>query len=84
MLAQAVVNFGYALMDLAALSYLGLGVQPPTADWGAMIAEGQAAILEGALYPALAPGAVIVITVFAFTVVGEGVADRVSRRELRP
>lgn len=80
-LAQAVVNFGYALMDLAALSYLGLGVQPPTPDWGAMISEGQPAILEGALGPALAPGLAIVVTVVAFTVVGEGVADRVSRSD---
>ncbi len=80
-LAQGVVNFGYALMDLAALSYLGLGVQPPTADWGAMVSDGQAAILEGALVQALAPGAVIVVAVVAFTVVGEGVADRLARRE---
>jgi peptide/nickel transport system permease protein len=80
-LAQGVVNFGYALMDLAALSYLGLGVQPPTADWGAMISDGQTAILEGALVQALAPGVVIVVAVVAFTVVGEGVADRLARRE---
>ena len=80
-LAQGVVNFGYALMDLAALSYLGLGVQPPTADWGAMVSDGQTAILEGALVQALAPGVVIVIAVVAFTVVGEGVADRLARRE---
>ncbi|MDT0276731.1 ABC transporter permease [Blastococcus goldschmidtiae] len=80
-LAQGVVNFGYALMDLAALSYLGLGVQPPTADWGAMVSDGQTAILEGALVQALAPAAVIVVTVVAFTVVGEGVADRLARRE---
>lgn len=81
-LAQGVVNFGYALMDLAALSYLGLGVQPPTADWGAMVAQGQAAILEGALTQALAPGVVIVVAVVAFTVVGEGVSDRLARREV--
>ncbi|SEL66231.1 peptide/nickel transport system permease protein [Blastococcus sp. DSM 46786] len=80
-LAQAVVNFGYALMDLAALSYLGLGVQPPTADWGAMVSDGQTAILEGALVQALAPGVAIVVAVVAFTVVGEGVADRLARRE---
>ena len=46
-LAQSTLNFGYALLDLAALSFLGLGVQPPTPDWGAMINEGRGAVLQG-------------------------------------
>ena len=79
-LAQATLNFGYALMDLAALSYLGLGVQPPTPDWGTMVNEGQEALLEGVLLPSLAPGLAIVVAVVAFNVVGEGLADRVARR----
>ncbi|MCM3809234.1 ABC transporter permease [Streptomyces malaysiensis] len=79
--AQSAVNFGYALMDLAALSFLGFGVQPPTADWGAMINEGQSAIQLGAMLPALAPSACIVLVVVAFGIVGEGLADRISRRE---
>ncbi|MEU8529884.1 MULTISPECIES: ABC transporter permease [Streptomyces] len=79
--AQSAMNFGYALMDLAALSFLGFGVQPPTADWGAMINEGQSAILQGAMLPALAPSACIVLAVVAFGIVGEGLADRISRRE---
>ncbi|MEV4249770.1 ABC transporter permease [Streptosporangium canum] len=82
-LAQSAINFGYALMDLAALSFLGFGVQPPTADWGAMINEGSAALLQGATLPALAPGVAIVITVVAFSMVGEAIADRVARREQR-
>ncbi|MDQ3404002.1 MAG: ABC transporter permease [Actinomycetota bacterium] len=82
-LAQATLNFGYALMDLAALSYLGFGVQPPTPDWGTMIKEGQPAILEGAMLPAVVPGICIVVVVVAFTLVGEGIADRVARRENR-
>ncbi|MHC0431400.1 ABC transporter permease [Streptomyces sp. O3] len=80
-LAQSAVNFGYALMDLAALSYLGFGVQPPTADWGAMINEGQGAVLQGAMLPALAPSVCIVLAVVAFGIVGEGLADRIARRE---
>ncbi|MFI6846425.1 ABC transporter permease [Kitasatospora sp. NBC_00085] len=80
-LAQSAVNFGYALMDLAALSFLGFGVQPPTADWGAMINEGQSAVQQGAMLPALAPSACIVIAVVAFGIVGEGIADRVAKRE---
>jgi len=80
-LAQCAINFGYALMDLAALSFLGFGVQPPTADWGAMINEGQSAVQQGALLPALAPSLCIVLAVVAFGIVGEGIADRVAKRE---
>ncbi|MFI6938715.1 ABC transporter permease [Streptomyces sp. NPDC050418] len=80
-LAQSAMNFGYALMDLAALSFLGFGVQPPSADWGAMINDGQAAVLQGAMLPALAPSACIVLAVVAFGIVGEGLADRIARRE---
>ncbi|GAA3195818.1 MULTISPECIES: ABC transporter permease [Streptomyces] len=79
--AQSAMNFGYALMDLAALSFLGFGVQPPAADWGAMINDGQAAVLQGAMLPALAPSACIVLAVVAFGIVGEGLADRIARRE---
>ncbi|MFI6324415.1 ABC transporter permease [Nonomuraea sp. NPDC050556] len=80
-LAQSAINFGYALMDLAALSFLGFGIQPPTPDWGAMINEGAGALLQGATLPALAPGIAVVITVVAFSMAGEGLADRVAQRE---
>ncbi|MGV9304063.1 ABC transporter permease [Nonomuraea sp. NPDC003727] len=79
-LAQSTINFGYALLDLAGLAFLGLGVQPPAADWGAMINEGQSAVLQGALGPILVPGMAIVLSVIAFNIVGESLADRVSRR----
>ncbi|MEU9040553.1 MULTISPECIES: ABC transporter permease [unclassified Kitasatospora] len=80
-LAQSAINFGYALMDLAALSFLGFGVQPPAADWGAMINDGEAALQQGAMLPALAPSVCIVLAVVAFGIVGEGIADRLARRE---
>ncbi|MFC8275872.1 ABC transporter permease [Streptomyces sp. NPDC057271] len=79
--AQSAMNFGYALMDLAALSFLGFGVQPPTADWGSMINEGQAALQQGAMLPALAPSFCVVLAVVAFGIVGEGLADRIAKRE---
>ncbi|MFF9012007.1 ABC transporter permease [Streptomyces sp. NPDC014870] len=80
-LAQSAMNFGYALMDLAALSYLGFGVQPPTADWGAMINEGQGALQQGAMLPSMAPSVCVVLAVVAFGIVGEGLADRIAKRE---
>jgi peptide/nickel transport system permease protein len=68
--AQATILFGYAMVDLAAISYIGLGVQPPQADWGVMVADGQSGLLQG--YPAesLAAGGAIVIVVIAFNILG--------------
>ena len=80
-LAQSTVNFGYALIDLAALSYLGLGVPPLTPDWGAMVNDGQSALLQGQPLSAIVPCLAIVLTVVAFNVVGEYWADRVAKRE---
>ncbi|HEY1914071.1 MAG TPA: ABC transporter permease [Streptosporangiaceae bacterium] len=80
-LAQSTINFGYALIDLAGLSFLGLGVPPLTPDWGAMVFDGETAIQQGYPLSAFVPCAVIVLTVVAFNVVGEHWADRVARRE---
>jgi peptide/nickel transport system permease protein len=69
--AQATILFGYAMVDLAAVSFLGLGVQPPAANWGVMISENQVGIPQGYPLPALAAGACIVAVVIAFNVLGE-------------
>jgi peptide/nickel transport system permease protein len=74
-IAQATVSFGYVMVDLAAISFLGLGVQPPSADWGVMVASGEPSILEGHPQQSLYAGIMIVITVCAFTVLGERLAD---------
>lgn len=79
-IAQAAVLFAYATVDLAALSFLGLGVQPPQADWGSMVAVGQSGVLQGHPLPAISAGVLIVLTVMALNVLGEGIADRASRR----
>ncbi len=79
-LAQATVMFGYALLDLAALSFLGLGVQPPTPDWGAMINESRGAVLLGEPLSAVVPSLAVILTVVAFNVVGEEIGDRISGR----
>ena len=80
-LAQSTLNFGYALLDLAALSFLGLGVQPPTPDWGAMINEARGAVLQGQPLSAVAPALAIVVVVVAFNIVGEELADRIAGRD---
>ncbi len=74
--AQATILFGYAMVDLAAISYLGLGVQPPTANWGVMIAENQAGIVQGYPLPALSAGIAIVVVVIAVNLLGERLFER--------
>ncbi|MEU8822041.1 ABC transporter permease [Streptomyces sp. NPDC048636] len=73
-----VVLFGEALMSLATLSYLGFGAQPPSSDWGLMVQEGQAALVQGALLPAMVPGTAVAAVVVAFNVVGVRAADRLG------
>ncbi|WP_424217076.1 ABC transporter permease (plasmid) [Streptomyces sp. BI20] len=79
-LAQSAVNFGYALTDLAGLSFLGLGIPALTPDWGRMVLDGQTAVQQGYPLSAVLPCVVIVLTVVAFNVVGERWADRVAGR----
>jgi peptide/nickel transport system permease protein len=74
--AQATVTFGYALVDLAALSYLGLGADQATPDWGVIVAAGQSDILGGYPQQSLYAGVLIVVAVAAFAVVGERITER--------
>jgi len=76
--AQSTLNFGYVLAELAALSFLGLGVQAPTADWGAMVNEAQAGLIGGYFLPALVPSVAIVLVVVAVNVIGEELSDRIG------
>jgi len=76
--AQATIVFGYAMVDLAAISFIGLGVQPPGTDWGLMVAGGQTGILQGYVAEAFAAGLCIVVVVVAFNLLGERLADRSS------
>jgi peptide/nickel transport system permease protein len=78
--SQATLLFAYAFVDLAAISFLGLGVQPPRADWGTMVAAGKSGVLQG--YPAetLGAGLCIVVLVVAVNFLGERIAGRSERR----
>lgn len=69
--AQATISFAGALMDLAAISFLGLGVQPPASDWGLMVNDGSSALLNNHPMQTLAAGGAIVLTVVAFNVLGD-------------
>jgi peptide/nickel transport system permease protein len=78
--AQATIVFGYAMVDLAAISFIGLGVQPPGTDWGLMVSGGQAGVLQGYVAEAFAAGLCIVVVVVAFNLLGERLADRSSEQ----
>lgn len=76
--AQSTLNFGYVLAELAGLSFLGLGVQAPTADWGAMINEAQSGVAAGHFLPAIAPAVAVVIVVVCVNIIGEELSDRIG------
>ena len=73
-LAQCTLAFAWATIDLAAISYLGLGVQPPTADWGRMVADGQPAILARHPAEALYPCVALVLMIVTVTAIGRRLA----------
>ena len=76
--AQATIIFASALMDLAAISFLGLGAQSPSSQWGLMVQEGSIELFNGAPQQSLAAGIVIVVTVVAFNVLGERLNNHMS------
>ncbi|MBS1678281.1 MAG: ABC transporter permease [Actinobacteria bacterium] len=78
--AQAILSFSFATIDLAALSYLGLGVQPPSANWGLMVSEGQQGIVQGHDAVALWAGGALVVSVLAINVLGSRLMDRAEER----
>jgi peptide/nickel transport system permease protein len=81
--AQAALTFAYATIDLAAINFLGLGIQPPTPDWGVMTAEGQQSILRGSPEESLFAGTLILIAVLAVTLLSYrlGTVQRGERLE---
>ncbi|RJS58865.1 ABC transporter permease [Bacillus sp. PK3_68] len=79
-IVQVAIDFAYAIIDLAALSFLGLGVQPPTADWGYMLSEGREYLLISP-NTALAAGFSIMITVIAFNLFGDGLQSQLDPKQ---
>ncbi|HEX3710791.1 MAG TPA: ABC transporter permease [Pseudolabrys sp.] len=78
MMVQISLTMGYAILNAAGLSFIGLGVKPPTPEWGIMVAEGAANIISGEWWVALFPGAALMIAVFCFNLLGDGLRDLVD------
>ncbi len=77
---QATLGIGFAILSMAGLSFLGLGVQPPTADWGEMLSRGRR-FLPGSSWLLLYPGAAVSLTVLAFNLLGDGLRDAFDPRD---
>ena len=75
MVVQMSLTMGYAILNAAGLSFIGLGVRPPMAEWGIMVAEGAGFIVSGEWWIALFPGATLMLAVFCFNLLGDGLRD---------
>lgn len=74
-LVQAAVNMSWAILNAAGLSFIGLGVKPPTPEWGVMIREGAEFVVSGEWWLALFPGLAIFLAVLAFNLIADGLRD---------
>ena len=72
-LVQATLTLGWGILDTAGLSFLGVGIRPPTAEWGVLVADGTQYINSGQWWISVFPGIAILIAVLGFNLVGEWV-----------
>jgi peptide/nickel transport system permease protein len=75
MMVQVSLNLGWAILNAAGLSFIGLGVRPPTPEWGIMVAEGANFIVSGEWWLALFPGLWLMLAVLTFNLLGDGLRD---------
>lgn len=76
---QATLGIGFAILAIAGLSFLGLGVQPPVSDWGEMLARGRR-FLPGATWLMVFPGLAVSLTVLGFNLLGDALRDALDPR----
>ncbi|MBR5980832.1 MAG: ABC transporter permease, partial [Firmicutes bacterium] len=82
LLVTAMLDIGTMMMELAGLSFLGLGAQPPTPEWGSMMSTGRS-MLQTYPWVVLSPGAAIFVTVVLFNLLGDAVRDAMDPRQRR-
>jgi peptide/nickel transport system permease protein len=76
---QATTNLGWAMLNAAGLSFIGIGVRPPTPEWGILIAEGARYLASGQWWLVVFPGAALVTAVLGFHLAGDALRDRLER-----
>ena len=82
LIVQATLGFSNAILDAAALGFLGLGAQPPIPEWGTMLADAREFVLR-AWWVVTFPGLAILITVLAFNLMGDGLRDALDPKMKR-
>ena len=80
LIVQATLALGFAILTVAALSFIGLGIQPPQSEWGQMTAEGAGYVVSGEWWLVLFPGLAIMATVLAFNLLGDTLRDVLDPR----
>ena len=80
LLVKATLGLGFAILTVSSLSFLGMGVQPPTPEWGNMISEGRGYIISGEWWMTTFPGLAIMTSIPGFNLVGDGVRDILDPR----
>jgi peptide/nickel transport system permease protein len=80
LIVQASLNMGWAMLNAAGLSFIGLGVRPPTAEWGIMVADGSQFMVSGEWWIAFFPGLALMLAVFCFNLLGDGLRDVIDPR----
>jgi len=78
---QVSLNLGWAILNGAGLSFLGLGVRPPTPEWGVLVSEGAQHILSGQWWAALFPGLALFAAIFSFSLAGDACRDLLDPRQ---
>lgn len=79
-MVQVSLNMGWAILNAAGLSFIGLGVRPPEPEWGILVAEGAAFIVSGEWWVSFFPGAMLMLAVFTFNLLGDALRDIVDPR----
>src|SRR5262245_8484770 len=82
-IVQGSLNLGWAVGNIAALSFLGIGIRPPTPDLGVMVSEGAKYLSQGSWWMSVFPGLVLALTIFSLNLVGDGLQDRLDPRRAR-
>jgi ABC-type dipeptide/oligopeptide/nickel transport system permease subunit len=76
---QSTMNLSWAILNAAGLSFMGLGVQPPTLEWGVMISEGSPYIVSGQWWMSFFPGAALMLMTAGFILIGDGINAHAER-----
>jgi peptide/nickel transport system permease protein len=79
-MVQISLNMGWAILNAAGLSFIGLGVRPPQPEWGIMVAEGASYMISGEWWVSFFPGVVLMLAVFCFNLLGDGLRDMIDPR----